>query len=143
MDERVERRCLRHTPGDLTVLLLIILLLLPCSCATNRRVIENPGVDDWYTSDTIGDLTITFLPANHRSGRSMYESNQTLWGGWLFEWNGRRVYFAGDTGYSAVFRDIRSRTGDMDVCLMPITAWFQRPRHTRGGVAVPECARNS
>jgi len=84
---------------------------------------------DWYTRDQLGDLTITFLPANHRSGRSLHEENQTLWGGWLFEWKGYRVYFAGDTGYSDLFKDIRQRYGEMDVCMLPITAWFQRHWH--------------
>jgi len=59
----------------------------------------------------------------------MYGPNRILWGGWLFEWNGYRVYFAGDTGYSDVFKDIKKRLGEMDVCLMPITAWFQRHVH--------------
>jgi len=84
---------------------------------------------DWYTRDQLGDLTITFLPANHRSGRSLYERDQNLWGGWLFEWKGYRLYFAGDTGYSDLFKDIRRRYGEVDVCLMPITAWFQRHWH--------------
>jgi len=89
----------------------------------------NTTAMDWYTRDRLGDLTITFLPANHRSGRSMHVQNQNLWGGWLFEWNGYRLYFAGDTGYSDLFKDIRRRYGEMDVCLMPITAWFQRHWH--------------
>ncbi len=84
---------------------------------------------DWYTTDTLGELTIHFLPANHNSGRSMYESRQTLWGGWLFEWNNKRVYFAGDSGYSDVFKDMRKRYGEFDICLMPISAYFQRQRH--------------
>jgi len=84
---------------------------------------------DWYTQDTIDNLTITFLPANHRSGRTLNKMNQTLWGGWLFEWNDYRVYFSGDTGHSAVFQDIRKRVGDIDICLMPISAWFQRQWH--------------
>ena len=84
---------------------------------------------DWYTQDTIGDLIIHFLPANHGSGRSLHESDQTLWGGWLFEWNGYRIYFAGDTGYSHVFKDIRRRVGQVDICLMPIAAWYWRHRH--------------
>jgi len=84
---------------------------------------------DWYTRDQLGDLTVTFLPANHRSGRSLYEKNQNLWGGWLFEWKGYRLYFAGDTGYSNLFKNIRQRYGEMDVCMMPITAWFQRQWH--------------
>jgi len=84
---------------------------------------------DWYTRDRLGDFTITFLPANHRSGRSLSESDQNLWGGWLFEWKGYRLYFAGDSGYSDLFKDIRRRHGEMDVCMMPITAWFQRHWH--------------
>ena len=84
---------------------------------------------DWYTQDTIGDLTIHFLPANHGSGIYSHEQNQTLWGGWLFEWNDYRIYFAGNTGYSAVFKDIKSRVGEVDICLMPIAAWYWRHRH--------------
>lgn len=84
---------------------------------------------DWYTRDTIGDLTLHFLPANHNSGRSMNKRNQTLWGGWLLEWRGYRIYFAGDSGYSAVFKDIKSRVGAVDICLMPIASWYWRYGH--------------
>ena len=84
---------------------------------------------DWYTRDTLEELKMHFLPANHRSGRSLNEMNQSLWGGWLFEWKEQRVYFAGDTGYSDVFKDIRRRYGEMDICLMPISAYFQRHWH--------------
>ncbi len=84
---------------------------------------------DWYTHDTIDELTIHFLPANHNSGRSLHKRNQTLWGGWLFEWRDYRIYFAGDTGYSAVFKDIKKRVGAVDVCLMPIAAWYWRHGH--------------
>ncbi len=84
---------------------------------------------DWYTRDIIGELSLHFLPANHGSGRSMYERNQTLWGGWLFEWRDYRIYFAGDSGYSAVFKDIKSRLGAVDVCMMPIASWYWRHGH--------------
>jgi L-ascorbate metabolism protein UlaG (beta-lactamase superfamily) len=84
---------------------------------------------DWYTRDTIGDLSLHFLPANHSSGRSLQKRNQTLWGGWLFEWRGYRIYFAGDSGYSAVFKDIKSRLGAFDICLMPIASWYWRHGH--------------
>ena len=84
---------------------------------------------DWYTKDTIGALNIYFVPANHWSGRSLYGPSRTLWGGWLFEWKDYRVYFAGDTGYSDAFKDIKSRLGEADICLMPISAWFQRHVH--------------
>lgn len=84
---------------------------------------------DWYTSDTLDDIKITFLPANHRSGRSLNIMNKSLWRGWLFEWKGQRIYFAGDTGYSDVFKDIRNKIGKVDICMMPVAAWFQRHWH--------------
>ena len=93
-----------------------------------KRYVHVVGMD-WYTTERIGDLAITYLPANHRSGRSLTATNNSLWGGWLLEWQGQRIYFAGDTGYSHVFKDIKSNVGEMDVCLMPISAWFQRHWH--------------
>ena len=85
---------------------------------------------DWYTRDTLGELMIHFLPGNHRSGGTPTKrGGQTLWGGWLFEWHDQRVYFAGDTGYSDVFKDMRKRYGEFDICLMPIAAYFQRQWH--------------
>ena len=92
------------------------------------RYLKVTGMD-WYTKDTIGDLTVYFVPATHWSGRSMYGPNRTLWGGWLFKWRDYSVYFAGDTGYSDVFKDIKTRFGAIDICLMPISAWFQRHVH--------------
>ena len=84
---------------------------------------------DWYTQDSIGDLTLHFMPATHGSGRTLHERNQTLWGGWLFEWQGYRIYFTGDSGYSDVFKDIKSRVGSVDICLMPIASWYWRHGH--------------
>jgi len=43
--------------------------------------------------------------------------------------NGKSVYFAGDTGCSDLFKDIHEKCGDIDVCLMPISAYFFRPVH--------------
>jgi L-ascorbate metabolism protein UlaG (beta-lactamase superfamily) len=96
---------------------------------------------DWFTSDTIGELKISFLPANHRSGRTLNRKNDSLWGGWLFEYRGHRVYFAGDTGYSDLFKELGRRYGPVDVCLMPISAWFQRHYHFAPEDAV-EAARD-
>ena len=46
---------------------------------------------------------------------------------------GRRIFFAGDTGYSSDFRRIRQRIGAMDLALLPIGAydprWFMSPMH--------------
>lgn len=83
----------------------------------------------WYASKQLGDVTAHFVPANHFSSRILVpfiheDHNATLWGGWLLELQGKTLFFAGDTGYSPHFKDIRDRYGSIDVCLLPISSYF-------------------
>ena len=53
-------------------------------------------------------------------------------GSWLAA-SGRKIYFAGDTGYTKFFAEIRERLGAPDLALLPIGAyeprWFMGPVH--------------
>ncbi|MFB0981556.1 MAG: MBL fold metallo-hydrolase [Alteromonadaceae bacterium] len=85
----------------------------------------------WYSKKEFAGLTINFVPAHHFSSRILvpylYEDNDTtLWGGWVIEHQGQRIFFAGDTGYSEHFKNIQQRYVDMDVCLMPIASYFHK-----------------
>ena len=101
----------------------------------------------WYTSKKIGKTAIHFVPAHHFSNRIwvpyLYEDdNATLWGGWVFEHEGNTLFFAGDTGYSPHFKDIKARFGDIDVCLLPIASYFSEtsPKWYRKVHTTPEDA---
>jgi L-ascorbate metabolism protein UlaG (beta-lactamase superfamily) len=63
-----------------------------------------------------------------------------LWGGFVFETDDCRVYFAGDTGYWRHFVAIRERCGAPDVALLPIGAyeprWFMADQHMNPEEAV-------
>lgn len=91
---------------------------------------------DWYTNKIDQDIRFSFVPAQHRAIRSPFNKNETLWGGWIFEAEGKRIYFAGDTAYSVIFDQIHSFYGDFDVCLMPIIAY--KPYAYRRGHITPE-----
>lgn len=85
----------------------------------------------WFSTKQQGDLNISFVPAHHFSSRIwvpyLYEdSNKSLWGGWVIENQGKRIFFAGDTGYSSHFKDIQQRYGDMDICLLPIASYYHQ-----------------
>lgn len=85
----------------------------------------------WFSKKKLVELTINFVPAHHFSNRIwlpyIYEDNdESLWGGWIIEHQGQRIFFAGDTGYSKHFKDIQQRYGDMDVCLMPIASYYHK-----------------
>ena len=43
---------------------------------------------DWYDQIKVNDLKITFVPAVHWSKRSLWDTNKTLWGSFLIEYNG-------------------------------------------------------
>ena len=88
---------------------------------------------DWWQSTSAADSTVTAIPAQHFSGRSLTNRDQTLWAGFAIAAEGWRVLFAGDTGYHPEFAEIARRLGPFDLVLMPIGAysprWFMRPVH--------------
>jgi L-ascorbate metabolism protein UlaG (beta-lactamase superfamily) len=78
---------------------------------------------------------VSIVPANHWSARGVRDRRMALWGGFVLEVRGRRIYFAGDTGYGsgAIFRDIAARFPAPELALIPIGAyaprWFMAPQH--------------
>ena len=83
---------------------------------------------DWYTKTQHNNTQVNFLPSNHNSSRGLFDADKSLWGSWMLNDGQYKVYFAGDTGYSDVFKDIRKKMGAMDVCLMPIIAYHEGKR---------------
>lgn len=88
---------------------------------------------DWWDELVVGEAKVHFVPAQHWSGRTAADRNRSLWGGFVVEAGRRRVYFAGDTGYSSDFRRIGERFESIDLGLIPIGAyeprWFMGPQH--------------
>lgn len=78
---------------------------------------------DWYQQLEIEGLKFTALPAYHFSGRSLWDTDQTLWASFAIEGPEGRVFFAGDTGYGPEFRRIGELTGPYDLALVPIGAY--------------------
>ncbi len=95
---------------------------------------------DWWADTRVGDARVTCTPAQHFSARSPFDRNRTLWCGWTLAGGGRRVLFAGDTGYHPKFGEIGERLGPFDVALLPVGAyeprWFMRPVHMNPEEAV-------
>jgi L-ascorbate metabolism protein UlaG (beta-lactamase superfamily) len=75
------------------------------------------------------------VPALHWSSRGLRDRRMALWSGFVVEVAGKRVYFAGDTGYGTgdIFRAIGARFGPVDLAILPIGAydprWFMAAQH--------------
>jgi len=79
---------------------------------------------DWWESRTVNGLTLTLVPAQHFSGRTFWDRNRRLWGGWAVAGRGKRLYFAGDTGYYDGLKEIGRRLGPFDLAAIPIGAYM-------------------
>lgn len=65
-------------------------------------------------------INFYFLPAYHWSQRSLFDKNRSLWGSWMIEYQGYRIYFGGDTANWNHFEAIARVFPSIDIALLPI-----------------------
>ena len=111
----------------------------------NGRLLQSAGIRDveeldWWQSASTAPLPVTLTPAQHFSARGPFDRNRALWGGFLIEARGRRILFAGDSGYGPHFREIATRLSPVALALLPIGAyeprWFMQDIHMNPAEAV-------
>lgn len=73
---------------------------------------------DWWESRSVGAFRITSTPANHFSGRGLFNRNQTLWSSWVIDSGKRKIFFSGDSGYFDGFKMIGKEYGPFDLTIM-------------------------
>jgi L-ascorbate metabolism protein UlaG (beta-lactamase superfamily) len=87
----------------------------------------------WYQEFTSSKVKLSFMPSRHWSKRGLLDANTRLWGGFVIEGNGRKIYFSGDTGYGNHFQTAREIFFSFDVAIIGIGAyeprWFMHSNH--------------
>lgn len=78
-------------------------------------------------------LSISFVPSRHWSKREFTKSNERLWGGFVIESGGKKIYFGGDSGKGSHFSAVSDAFGGIDYFLVGIGAfeprWFMAQNH--------------
>jgi L-ascorbate metabolism protein UlaG (beta-lactamase superfamily) len=99
----------------------------------NDRGIERVEELDWWQARELDGVRYTLVPVQHWSKRTLWDANQSLWGGWAMEGAGLKVIHTGDLGLSRDVDDIGARMGPFDLALIPIGSyaprWFMRTMH--------------
>ena len=96
---------------------------------------------DWWEQHHLETgLSLSLTPAQHWSRRGLLDFCKMLWGGFLIQSPKMNIFFAGDTGYSDHFKEIREKYGEMDVSLLPIGAyeprWLMKDIHMNPAEAI-------
>ena len=102
-----------------------------------KKLLESFGANnvkelEWWDNIKFKNIFVHSVPVQHWSNRS-FNTNKTLWCGWVFEAKNFKCMFVGDTGYSKDFLTIQEKFGFMDLSLIPIGAyaprWFMKDHH--------------
>src|SRR5215475_6780318 len=78
---------------------------------------------DWWQERKYRGLRFVCVPGQHFSQRTLRDGNTRLWATWAVVSGNRRLYFSGDTGYFAGFKEIGKRLGPFDVAAIAIGAY--------------------
>ncbi|WP_051333751.1 MBL fold metallo-hydrolase [Aliagarivorans marinus] len=78
---------------------------------------------DWWQEYQHAGVTVAATPAQHFSGRSLRDRNQTLWASFVLQGQQSKVFFSGDGGYFGGFKEIGERYGPFDLTLMETGAY--------------------
>lgn len=77
----------------------------------------------WWEQVDLGKVKLTCVPTRHFTGRTMLDRFHTLWGSFVLEEEGRRIYFGADSGYSPTFKEVGERFGPFDLALLECGAY--------------------
>jgi len=99
-------------------------VIFPPGTSSYTGIIEQTrkDVSKFYQPIERGGITVTPVPVKHSGGRYLVDA---LWNkgyaGYIIDGFGKRVFFAGDTGYDRkAFVDIGARFPGIDLALIPI-----------------------
>ncbi len=112
----------------------------------NKALLEQQGISrvvelDWWAKTVINSGTSIYsVPSQHFSSRGFFDRNATLWGGYVIDGPGGKIYFAGDTGAGPHFEQIQKRFSPIRLALLPIGAfrpvWFMKEAHMAPAEAI-------
>lgn len=85
----------------------------------SEKIIER----DWWQSIVLDDIEYVATPAQHFSGRGLFDRDETLWSSWVINSKQRKVFFSGDSGYFPGFKQIGDRYGPFDITMVETGAY--------------------
>ncbi len=122
--DHVDETCLRTicTNNDIKKILAPLRLSRLIGDWVGSTPIEEAA---WYQRyDLAGaGVDVHFLPARHWCRRGLTDFNEHLWGSFMLEVDGARIYFGGDSAQTPYWREIGELFPNIDVAMLGIGAY--------------------
>ncbi len=80
---------------------------------------------DWWENTHIGEVEFVATPAQHFSGRGLFDADETLWASWVLRTSKHAIYFSGDTGYFDGFKKIGEKYGPFEITFLENGAYHR------------------
>lgn len=78
---------------------------------------------DWWQETEVAGVRLVATPAQHFSGRGLFNKNRTQWASWVILTADRRLFFSGDSGYFDGFKKIGATYGPFDMTMIETGAY--------------------
>lgn len=89
-----------------------------------RQIVEL----DWWDSKKRDEVEFICTPAQHFSGRTLFDRNKTLWSSWVIKSPKGKFYFGADGGYFEGFKEIAFNYGPFDMTFLEVGAYNEKWR---------------
>lgn len=90
------------------------------------KIIE---LDWWNIHKVNSDLKIISTPAQHFSGRGIFDRDETLWSSFVIESSNHKLFYSGDSGYFDGFSEIGDKYGPFDTAFLECGAYNEKWHH--------------
>ncbi|MBI2419071.1 MAG: MBL fold metallo-hydrolase [Ignavibacteriales bacterium] len=85
---------------------------------------------DWWDEVQVSEhLLIAATPAQHFSGRGLFDRDETLWSSWVIKSKNHKIFFSGDSGYFDGFKKIGEKYGPFDMTFIECGAYNEQWHH--------------
>jgi len=85
---------------------------------------------DWWQELKIrDDLMVAAAPAQHFSGRSLWDRDKSLWASWVLRSGSHSIFFSGDSGYFDGFKEIGRKYGPFNMTFIETGAYNRTWHH--------------
>jgi len=79
---------------------------------------------DWWENYPFDhELKVISTPAQHFSGRGLFDKNKTLWSSWVIMTPFHKLFYSGDSGYFDGFKKIGDKYGPFDMTFIECGAY--------------------